>query len=639
MALNALQDQTTLETLEASLLSQTDALQRLAIIDKLAPHYVFTNGDRASVLLREQEDLLQQYNYPDFQLSYYFNRAMIENLLNNYETAETYCLKLIDLVDQLGTAKQQVEALIDYAGVAINLQKMDQAGDLLNRAENILSKYPNEQLSARLKCREGFWELLFNNYPKAIELFLSANKEFAKLAANMQLVLKDYYFLSLVYSGLGRVYERNEDNQKSIDAYLKVVDMCEQYNIKTRLSWHYLNLGNGYKANGEIGMAGTYFIKSIESAQDLDLISKASSYGNLGWIYMQQESYEDALNLFEEAEELYAKRGDKDYSNLSIIHAWKGETYASTGQDEDAFIHFDKAYEYAQKADNFKQLASVSKMRANFYAQKERYKEAYHFYESYDNYNQQHQQQLNKNRQTEIEVKYEAAERRQEMERLKLEATSLRLKALRAQMNPHFMYNALNSIQNHITSQDTKSAAKFLAKFALLMRQSLDYSEVEFISLEKELEFLENYLYINQKLRFSNRLQYNIDVDDELEDDIIRIPAMIIQPYIENAIEHGLRSKKEGLITLEFSAHGEDAILCIVEDNGIGRERAKQMQAEDIRYSNHKSRGTSITEKRLNILAQTHYQGISVKTVDLKDAKGIGVGTRIEILAPIVDGH
>jgi len=149
-----------------------------------------------------------------------------------------------------------------------------------------------------------------------------------------------------------------------------------------------------------------------------------------------------------------------------------------------------------------------------------------------------------------LEAKYDFERRKQEAELLILQANRLQLKALRAQMNPHFLYNALNSIQNYITSNDMTHAAKYLAKFAKLMRQSLEYSDVEVISLEKEIAFLENYLFINEKLRFADRMSYRIKVDDDIEEDLIGVPAMIVQPYLENAIEHGLRSKKDGILAV-----------------------------------------------------------------------------------------
>jgi two-component system, LytTR family, sensor kinase len=218
---------------------------------------------------------------------------------------------------------------------------------------------------------------------------------------------------------------------------------------------------------------------------------------------------------------------------------------------------------------------------------------------------------------------------------LRLQASSLQLKALRAQMNPHFMFNALNSLQNYIADE---FAAKYLAKFAKLMRMSLDYSEMEIISLEKELEFLEDYLLINQKLRFQDRLQYQIIVDEELEDDIIGVPTMIVQPYIENAIEHGIKPKRGGLIKIEFKLLDDDGILCSIEDNGIGREKAAELQKRAGYHEQHKSRGTSITEKRLELLHNDRKDGFSVKTIDLLDPlSNEASGTRVEILIPIVE--
>ena len=200
------------------------------------------------------------------------------------------------------------------------------------------------------------------------------------------------------------------------------------------------------------------------------------------------------------------------------------------------------------------------------------------------------------------------------------------------------MYNALNSIQNFITSNDTTAAAKYLAKFAMLMRKSLEYSDLEIISLEKEIGFLEEYLFINQKLRFEDRLSYEIIVDDDIEEDILGVPTMIVQPYVENAIEHGLRPKQNGKVTVRFSLLADDAILCIVEDNGIGREKARQLRMQDSRYQNHRSRGTRITEQRLQILNNSKDNEFFVRTTDLREDKtGEALGTKVEIRIPVMD--
>ncbi|KAA3625493.1 MAG: hypothetical protein DWQ02_21705 [Bacteroidetes bacterium] len=323
---------------------------------------------------------------------------------------------------------------------------------------------------------------------------------------------------------------------------------------------------------------------------------------------------------------------------MSTIAAWRGRVYLETEKKDRGLEQLELAYDYAKKISDFRQLSTVSKDIAAFYAEEGNYKEAYEFQLAHEQYLEKYNEQVDKGRQKELEAKYDAAEKRQETELLKLEAKRLRLKALRAQMNPHFMYNALNSIQSFITSKDPNAAAKYLAKFAKLMRQSLDYSEVEVISLEKEIEFLETYLYINQKLRFDNKLHYEIKLDDDLEEDILSIPAMIVQPYIENAIEHGLRSKKTGKVIVNFSLFDEDIILCTVEDDGIGRKKVRELQSQDVRYQSHRSRGTSITEKRLQILMQSKGIDVHVNTIDLTDPKsGKATGTRVEIKIPIVD--
>jgi len=264
------------------------------------------------------------------------------------------------------------------------------------------------------------------------------------------------------------------------------------------------------------------------------------------------------------------------------------------------------------------------------------FKNAYEYQVLHDEMTERYIEEVNHRMMMELEVKYEAEKKKQEAELLRLHATSLQLKALRAQMNPHFLFNALNSIQNYITSDQTGDAAKYLAKFALLMRQSLEYSDMEIISLEKEIEFLENYLFINQKLRFHNQLEYKIKVDDELEEDIMGVPTMIVQPYVENAIEHGVRSVKDGLVKLEFYLHDENTLLCVIEDNGIGRVKAARRKMNDPELRKHESKGTAITEERLQILNKSKHKGIMVKTIDMEDEySGRPSGTRVEILIPI----
>ena len=626
-----------INNLEQELTNQKSPLQRLIVIDKLIQYYTYTNVKRAQALLEEQKQILEEYPNPDLQLNFHLFSAFVENQVYHFPQSEKHFLHSIEMLNDRGSIVQLAEVYIDYAGVCMNLSNMDAAEDLLEKSTKLLKSFPDSRLMARLTCREGFVQLHYGNYSNAIELLLEADKKITTLKSPLE--LKDYYFLMLIHSGLGKVYEENDDKEKSVMAYQKVVNMCEAMEMKTRIAWHYLNLGIAYFSLNDPQNAESYFRKAIDTSDDMSEFARASAYANLGYCYYEKKDYDAALQLYERAESLFKDHSEDDFYNFSIIETWRGKLYADLKEKQKAKRHFAFAYEYGKIAKNNKQLSNICKEVATFYAENDDFKNAYDYQLLYDKYSEFYLEEIAQRRQLEVEVKYEAEKKKQEAELLKLQATKLQLKALRAQMNPHFMYNALNSIQNFITSNNADYAAKFLAKFAKLMRQSLDYSDLESISLEKEIEFLDNYLEINQKLRFDNKLSYEIIVDEEIEEDILGVPTMIVQPYVENAIEHGLRTKQQGHIKVIFALYDEDVIMCIVEDNGIGRKKAMQLKLQDPQYQNHRSKGTIITEERLNLLHSTSKQNqVFVETIDLKEeASNQPAGTMVKIKIPIVE--
>ena len=416
--------------------------------------------------------------------------------------------------------RQQASTYIDYAGTCINLNQLEQAYAYLEKARKLLHIFPDERLTARIICREGYLNLHYSNYSNAIESFLEADKRIK--VSDRPLEYMDYYFLTLIYSGLGKVFERNNEWEKSVKAYQRVVQMSEDLDMSTRLSWHYLNVGIGYMALNDDQAAEQYFLKAIETRNDNSPIARASAFANLGYIHFQRKQFSEALNFYDRAEQLYKENQADDFYNFSNIERWKAHLYLERGDHEEALQHFIQAFNYAKKSEDFKQISGVYKDIASFHAELKDYKSAYEYQLLYDRFAEKYAEEVNMQKVLELEVKYEAEQKKKEAELLRLQATKLQLKALRAQMNPHFMYNALNAIQHYITSNEIKNAAKYLAKFAKLMRQSLEYSELEIISLEKEIEFLDDYLMINEKLRFEDSLQYEIIVDDEIEEDILR---------------------------------------------------------------------------------------------------------------------
>ena len=219
---------------------------------------------------------------------------------------------------------------------------------------------------------------------------------------------------------------------------------------------------------------------------------------------------------------------------------------------------------------------------------------------------------------------------RSKKEKINSEINQYRQMALTRQMNPHFIFNSLNSIQHYILQNDIRSSNKFLTKFSKLIRLILENSQSSLICLEKELLALNLYLELEQ-LRVKEKLQYKVEISQEIDIFKTEIPPLLIQPFVENAIWHGIMNKEEGqgILNIEFVSKG-DKIICTIVDNGIGREKANQINQQ--RNSTHKSMGTSITEDRIELLNKIYDKGISVEYKDLKDPQNQAIGTSVTII-------
>jgi ligand-binding sensor domain-containing protein len=211
----------------------------------------------------------------------------------------------------------------------------------------------------------------------------------------------------------------------------------------------------------------------------------------------------------------------------------------------------------------------------------------------------------------------------------------MEMKALRAQMNPHFTFNSLNSIYHFISNNDVESAQKYMSRFASLMRGILDHSRLAYISVEEEIKMLKLYIEL-ESLRFENKFDHEIIVDPSILSEQDEIPSMIIQPYVENAIWHGLMHKEDGKGRLKISiAKREGVIHCAIEDNGIGRARSAELKKSN--RGQHKSVGMLITKERLDLLNEINQSSLSMKITDLFiDEKP--AGTRVEIFIPVPAG-
>ena len=206
-------------------------------------------------------------------------------------------------------------------------------------------------------------------------------------------------------------------------------------------------------------------------------------------------------------------------------------------------------------------------------------------------------------------------------------------KILRQQMNPHFIFNTLNSIQYFLLDEDITSSLTYLTKFAKMMRIVLDNSQQTFVPIEDEIRGLDLYLEL-ESLRFEESFDYKITIDSDINTFEYKIPALLLQPYVENSIRHGLLHKKsKGMLEVHITKN-DDFLICTIEDNGVGRKRA-----EEIKMSKgplNKSLGSKITEDRIKVLNSLYSEEIDIHYIDLEDSEGRPNGTRVEIKLPFI---
>ena len=198
----------------------------------------------------------------------------------------------------------------------------------------------------------------------------------------------------------------------------------------------------------------------------------------------------------------------------------------------------------------------------------------------------------------------------------------LALKSLRSQMNPHFIFNALNSVNSFIASNDERKANKYLTDFSLLMRAVLENSEEDFIPLEKEMELLQLYTKL-EHFRFQDKFDYAINVDENINIQDFVIPPMLLQPYIENAVWHGLRYKRtKGHLEIAVKQTKSGEISIVIADNGIGREKSKALKTVNQQKQNSKGMGN--IKKRVSILNAMYKDKVDVFINDFQDEEDKG---------------
>jgi LytS/YehU family sensor histidine kinase len=217
---------------------------------------------------------------------------------------------------------------------------------------------------------------------------------------------------------------------------------------------------------------------------------------------------------------------------------------------------------------------------------------------------------------------------------IRQQMAELEAKAIRAQMNPHFIFNSLNAIQESIVLHDYDTSYQYLSKFSKLLRLVLNNSEKNVIPLADEIEMNRLYLEL-ESLRFKHSFCYSIKVDEAIDVELIRFPSLMLQPFIENAIWHGLMHKDgEKILSIVFRQKGAE-LECVIEDNGIGRGKAAAIKEQKLGSHHFESKGTDLARQRIQLLQASGAMSANLDIEDLVNKNGEAIGTRVIIRIPM----
>ena len=466
----------------------------------------------------------------------------------------------------------------------------------------------NNQKIAEAQNLVGYLYLWSGKFRECIDTY-TANIEFAKANKLKNILPGAYSGLSYVYMNLDNTEEqrknlilmadasvRDENIKYAANAYLRLGDIgmnsdsnfsyaIQHYkesfkyrsmlNDSSALAFLQLRIGWNHYLNHELDTALNYFFNSLEYSIPAErLTSITNAYGNIGTIYRDQKEYSKASKYYRKSIEYSHKA--KDWYNLSWLYKDMSDMYESLDDYMQAYQNLVLHKQYSDSVEMGKYNEGLAKARGLFEAESDK--------------KELELLALKLNQQKYFTYGFGGLivlivvigflifrsvrlNAKQKISKMDHQISEITQKNLRQQMNPHFIFNTLNSIQYYMYQHDKISTNNYLTKFSLLMRKTLENSQHTSIPIKDELDALELYLEL-EALRFKEKFNYSIDVDEDIDTHLLKIPTMLVQPYVENAISHGLIHKEEvGNVKVCMKLKGQ-FLETTIEDNGIGRDAA-----------------------------------------------------------------
>jgi sensor histidine kinase YesM len=472
--------------------------------------------------------------------------------------------------------------------------------------------------------------LAFNTFEefKGMNHALQQYLAFADYNSEQRKISDAYRLTGTYYRSINQFQQAIDANQQSYDIAASISDSLLMGAALNHMAWYNYEMGNLDKSL-EIYRQNIRFYKNDGNN------ALANVYGNIGNIYRDWERYPEAIDNYNKSIELAKK--NRDLYNLSWLYEDVSKLYERTGDYRRAYENQVLASLYGDSLATATYQQSLASARAQYEADKTA-KEL-----------ELLSLKLQRNRLlfwvlaggfaliaavAALLINRYRFRSRQRLEAMNHTISELNQTNLRQQMNPHFIFNTLNSIQYYVFQNDKMASNNYMTKFASLIRKTLENSQHTEISIKEELDTLRLYLEL-EELRFKAKFDWTIRVDEEIDTLAFKIPTMLIQPYVENALTHGLMNKEngKGFLHVNLQMHDEH-ILCTVEDNGIGRIKAMEIKQQ--KNNNHQSMGTNITESRLKLVNELYGMRMKVVYTDLMDDNGEPAGTRVEINIPVI---
>lgn len=545
---------------------------------------------------------------------------------------------------------------VEYFNKSIEISK--KANDKLNMAISM-------QSLAQIEIRKG-------NIAQALSQLYECLKIFEGE--------KDAIGIADVHLAIGDISFLQKDYKKALEHHLKSYDLYYHNHYDVAMSTISYKVGVDYFEMKDYPRSLDYLDKSISLYESSDYGANAVAYLNIAQIFIYQQKYDKALQ--------YTEKGLKtavDIQNkLEECHAeiLFSKIYLAQNKIKLSIDHAEKALRIAQEIGHPAEIYMASKQLYELYIQTGSKEKVAKMQVIYTDAKNIIDNQESKNALLEQKLKYEyekkeiisQAENEKQLALLKTQTERqnlikniwliafgallililvsayflyknfkqksiitnqknnlLKQKLLVSQMNPHFIFNSLNAIQNYIFKQDSLKAGTYLTQFSELIRMILDYSRKDYISIDDEMKFLRNYLEL-QKLRFENKLEYHIDVDSSIETEFVHIPPMLAQPFIENAIEHGIFHKEtNGKIEIRLFFENKKLVYEI-EDNGIGIEEAMKLKSK--LKSSYESLATVITKERISSMNQEQKHLFDIEIIDKKNLQADTTGVKVKLVIP-----